>query len=64
MGKREELTEFLHGELDNIYCYNCRHQNDPLPKDDCDFCHRKSMGWQVSDAVIERAVEIAMSEEK
>lgn len=60
MSKKEELIEFLHGELDFIYCYNCKHM------DDCenDMCHRKNMGWQVSDAVVDEIVEIAMRKEE
>ena len=58
MSKKEELIEFIHGELDYIYCYNCKHQNDC----ENDECHRKYMGWQVSDEVVDRIVEIAMRE--
>ena len=60
MSKKEELIEFIHGELDNIYCYNCKHQNDC----ERDWCIRKSMGWQVSDEVVDRIVEIAMRKEE
>lgn len=60
MSKKEELIEFIHGELDNIYCYNCKHQGDC----ENDECHRKYMGWQVSDGVVNKIVEIAMREEQ
>lgn len=60
MNKREELAEFLRNELDSIYCYNCRNEGKEEP---CDWCHRKYMQWQVSDAVIEKACDIAEREE-
>lgn len=59
MSKKEELEKFLHGELDNIYCYNCRKGDDC----DDDECHRKNMGWQASQGLIDRIVEIAMRKE-
>lgn len=60
MGKKEDLINYIHDELDYIYCYNCKHQ------DNCedDMCYRKYMGWQVSDGVVDRIVEMAMREEK
>ncbi len=60
MNKAEELAEFLKDELYNIYCYNCRHQNNC----ENDMCYRKYMGWQVSDGVIAKAVEIATRKEE
>ena len=60
MNKKERLLEFIHGELDHIYCYNCKH-NDNCENDDC---HRKYMGWQVSDEVVDEIVEIAMRKEE
>lgn len=58
MSKKEELIEFIHEELDAVYCYNCKHQEDC----DDDYCHRKNIGWSVSDEVVNRIVEIAMRE--
>ena len=59
MSKREELEDYLRDELYSIYCYNCRHQHHC----ENDMCHRKYMGWQVSDEVIEKACDIAEKEE-
>lgn len=60
MNKKERLLEFIHGELDHIYCYNCKHQEN-CENDDC---HRKYMGWQVSDGVIDEILKIAMRKEE
>lgn len=63
MSKKEELIEFLHGELYNPYCYNCR-WDDADENEHCDWCNRKSIGWQVSEGVVDRIVEIAMRKEE
>ncbi len=67
MSKAEELTAFLRNELDNIYCYNCKNEdteNNGDGEHPCDWCHRKYMGWQASDGVINRVIEIATRREE
>lgn len=54
MSTREEIKEKLRDELDYIYCYNCR------KREDCedDDCHRKYMGWQPSDGLLDLIIDI------
>ena len=61
MSKREELTDLLHTELYNIYCYNCKNSGQEEP---CDWCHRKYMQWQASDGLIESIIKIAERKEE
>lgn len=55
---REEIKEKLRYELDYIYCYNCR------KGDDCedDMCHRKYMGWQPSEGLLDGIIDICLAE--
>ena len=39
--------------MSNIYCYNCKHDQD---EEGCEWCHRKNMNWHISD---EKAEEMA-----
>lgn len=42
----ERISELLHGELHTVYCYNCEHKDiDSI----CEYCHRKSMEWALSE---------------
>lgn len=53
MSTREGIKEKLKGELDNIYCYNCRKGEDC----DDDYCHRKYMGWEPSDELLDFIID-------
>lgn len=63
MTKAEKLEAYLKEELYDIYCHNCRHADND-ENDNCDYCHRKNMYWQVSDEVIEKACDIAERKEE
>lgn len=52
--KREEIAELLCVEFSGAYCWNCRHYD--TDDDDCEYCHRKSIYWQL---LYESALEIA-----
>lgn len=41
------VADILVKELSYIYCHNCRYNNGTLDK--CDECHRKMMGWKLSE---------------
>lgn len=64
---RDEIVEKLRSELDDIYCYNCKHESAENHRDGehpCEWCHRKYMHWQPSDELIERIVDIAERKEE
>ena len=43
---KEAIIKILVSEFSHIYCHNCNRQND---RENCDDCHRKSMGWSISE---------------
>ena len=53
MKVKEYLVEFL----SSVYCDTCANQDD---ENKCDYCHRKSMNWALSEQTAETmAKEIA-----
>ena len=69
--EREEIKDKLRWELRGIYCYNCRYNEPDAPKDDydgipigCDDCHRKYMGWEPSNALLDSIIDICREEVK
>ena len=40
----EKISEMLYQNLGAVYCYNCENEDT----DECDYCHRKSIGWSLS----------------
>ena len=53
MNTKQEIIEYIKNEMSNIYCYNCKHDQD---EEGCEWCHRKNMNWHISD---EKAEEMA-----
>ena len=53
---KEDMIEKIKSELDNIYCYNCRHDGEDEP---CEYCHRKSMQWQPSEGLMNLIAALA-----
>ena len=54
--KIKVISEFLQEELNYIYCPNCKYQglgeeesNKRYGEWGCDDCHRKMMGWELSE---------------
>lgn len=45
---KEKIMEILEKELSYVYCHNCKHRGG----DNCDYCHRKAIGWQISDKIL------------
>ena len=50
---KDKIIELLFNCLGYIYCHNCRFED----ADDCDDCHRKSMGWQISKNCCEKIAD-------
>ena len=47
----EDAIKAVCDEFRTVYCYNCANQES---EDQCEWCHRKSMGWSVSRDTVER----------
>ena len=45
---KEKIVKILKDEFSYIYCHNCNNNGE-----DCDDCHRKSMGWKIADKTAE-----------
>jgi uncharacterized Zn finger protein (UPF0148 family) len=45
MTQKEIVSKIIFDSLGYIYCPNCRYNNE---RDNCDDCHRKAMGWEIS----------------
>lgn len=43
-----KIIEILLDEFNDVYCYNCR-GNDDFDFVGCEDCHRKSIGWSLSE---------------
>ena len=44
----DKIADLLMQALNNIYCDTCcNYESDEYNM--CDYCHRKSMGWQISE---------------
>lgn len=47
-----KIVEILLDELNDAYCYNCR-GNEDYDFVGCEDCHRKSIGWSLSEGSAE-----------
>ena len=43
--KTGKAVQFVEESLSGVYCDTCRYNDD---YDNCDYCHRKYMGWIIS----------------
>ena len=63
---KEAISEMLHEKLSYIYCHNC--SSNTLDEDDdgynCDYCCRKSMGWELSKFTADELAELILKEIK
>lgn len=66
MMNKEEIIDLLYSSLDYVYCFNCRKsdENKEWPTDACDYCNRKSMGWEISRGVCEHLAAKILQEEE
>ena len=51
---QDKIADYLEGQLDYVYCDNCRHS---LGDEQCAEgygCHRKYINWEASRALCER----------
>ena len=46
----EAYMKVLLSEFAGVYCDTCKHEDS----DDCDDCHRKMMGWGLSENTARR----------
>lgn len=46
---KEKIAAIIHDNFSYIYCFNCGHYMGTEVNTACDWCHRKYMGWTVSD---------------
>lgn len=48
-----KIIDILLDEFCYVYCYNCKFYDTT----NCDYCHRKSMGWALSPKVAENIAD-------
>lgn len=56
---KNKIETILYDKLVNVYCNNCRYNNEIAIDDErwsCDDCHRKNIEWGISK---EKAKEIS-----
>lgn len=51
---KQEISDLIYNTLDYAYCDTCRHDGDD---DRCDYCHRKSINWEISRQTADRIAE-------
>lgn len=54
---KDEIKDYLQEMLSSVYCNNCSHVND----DNCDECHRKAMGWGLSETAAQEMAETILN---
>ena len=53
----DTISNIIENEIHYAYCDNCKYQDDDFDDGDhCEMCHRKYIGWVLSQ---EEAVRIA-----
>lgn len=50
---KEKAVQYVEESLSNIYCNTCKNAEN---YEECDYCHRKSMMWQISHDAAEAVV--------
>ena len=43
--------EYLMSFFDSVYCDTCRNVDNESA---CDYCHRKSMNWAISESAVDK----------
>lgn len=56
--KKAALINFIQRELRHAYCDNCQ-GNEEEDFEECEFCHRKHIGWEISLPTATRIAEKA-----
>ena len=46
MNANNKIADIIEESLEYIYCHNCKHKD--TDDETCDYCNRKSMGWEIS----------------
>lgn len=61
---RDEIAQIIYDYLDWAYCDNCRY--DSASPEKCDYCHRKSISWEISketaEVIADRIMEVVRYE--
>lgn len=52
--RKEKAIQYVEESLSNIYCNTCKNAEN---YEECDYCHRKSMMWQISHEAAESIVD-------
>lgn len=50
---KEKFISYLMSELSDVYCHNCRGNDDKANVNFCEDCHRKYISWKLSQATAE-----------
>lgn len=50
---KAKLEEFLKTKFDSVYCDTCENVGN---EDRCDYCHRRSMNWSISNETVQRII--------
>lgn len=56
MQRNQLIKDLLYNKLDDIYCHNCRHEDDSC----CEECHRKHINWQICEEYAEYLAELIL----
>lgn len=60
---KNEIVNLLVEEFNNVYCYNCRGNDEPDMREElCEDCYRKYMNWSISRVVAESIANKIVSE--
>ena len=56
--KIADKIKFVMNELNDVYCYNCRYQggDEKIKEENCEDCHRKMIGWAISENTARKIV--------
>ncbi len=57
MKKEEEIIKILLHHFSNVYCDTCG-----ADEDKCDYCHRKSMMWELDKLAAQRIAREILDE--
>lgn len=52
---KDNIVKLLVEELNSVYCYNCRGNDEADMREElCEDCYRKYMNWSISRITAER----------
>ena len=57
---KQLMAQVIYEGFNYIYCSNCKYEG----RDNCDECHRKSMGWEVSESYAESVAQAIIDAHK